>query len=182
MSREDTKDVYVSAVTRWWKDLHSDRRRAERAELRRCADVHQVVMALGYHRLRQKLIEELGELPVSAETLAATALTLTHVKTAYEGKAARSSSEKKRGQRPSLAALFAGLGGEPGRAPVSERRFQKLLRLEQRAELAPALRRTLPLIHHRAHLPSLLEDLRYWGPKTRQRWAEDYYDVSSDFD
>lgn len=60
------------------------------------------------------------------------------------------------------------------RAPVSELRFRRLLEINDRARLAAALRRVVPLMPG-VPVPDLARSVFFWGDDCKRRWAEQYW-------
>lgn len=58
---------------------------------------------------------------------------------------------------------------------LSVGRLQKLMRLEDRWELAVGLRRALPLIGGACNVAALGQDFLNWSEATRSRWWFDYF-------
>ena len=149
----------------WWhKAINADtgRTRKTRAELRRTDrplavlgveavhDLNRELDAAGY-RLRQK--------PDGPDRLALIAVALAHVK---EGRGA-------------TAAHRFGAGN---RKPLSEMRFNALIRTDTPRELIRPLVRALTIIGGGADVRKLANDLYWWGDKVRTDWCFDYYDAS----
>ena len=138
----------------WWRGLEQNR--GDRAELRRCADLLQVMQSEAFHGARQRLIAAgLSESESRSPRLAAIVALASHVK---------SSSDE------SLPAAFSS-GDKP---PVSPLRFRQILEAADDDELFTRLRRVLPLIDGRVNLPSLAANVWYWGDTVRKRWVYDY--------
>lgn len=73
---------------------------------------------------------------------------------------------------PQRIARAFGTGDEPA---LSNLRFQRLIRIEDRRELAVALRRALPLIGNACSVAALARDFLYWSESVRIRWCFDYF-------
>ncbi|MCJ1903244.1 type I-E CRISPR-associated protein Cse2/CasB [Paracoccus versutus] len=144
----------------WWRrhlrpDDDTGQARALRARLRR-ADHVTDVLAEG---LVIELHDRLAETPswcAEPLTLAALAQVLARV-------------ERHEGRR--IAQAF----GEGDPKALSALRFQRLIRSDDRQELATGLRRALPLIGGACNVAALAEDILFWGEKPRIRWCFDYY-------
>lgn len=144
-------------VSDWWTGLEEDR--GGWAELRRCRSIEEVFNCQAYfdlYRALQKLAE------VGRVQLEAAAGLVAHV---------RSDATEAR----SLAWCMAESRPDSGRAKVSDLRFRRLLKIENRQELYPSLIRILRLLKYRAPVVSLANDVYYWGSAVRRRWAYDYY-------
>lgn len=146
-------------VLAWWKqnlrpDDDTGPARALRARLRR-ADHMTDILAEG--RVIA-LHDHLSATPWRADPpiLAALAQVLAHV-------------EQHEGRR-----IAQGFGAGDPKA-LSPLRFQRLVRSDDRQELATGLRRALPLIGRACNVAALAEDILFWGEKPRIRWCFDYY-------
>ena len=144
-------------IRRWWgenlrpDDFESGAVRGFRARLRR-ADQPLDVLA---DAQVVALYEALGK-PPDPLTLAALVSVLAHVK---------------KHDRQRIARAF-GPADDPH---LSTLRFQRLIRSPDRAALAVALRRALPLIDHACDVAALGADFLYWGEAVRIRWCFDYF-------
>lgn len=148
-------------VAAWWCELQQDtgQSRAYRAQLRRAATVQDALMHPFTHALCRRVKEQAGfDLKSRSEVLGALAMSLAHVK-------------ESSGQ--SLPRLMG--QGDP--KPVSGLRFEKIIRAQTLMELAPLLRRVLPLVGHTCNVTKLAADLMYWSDETRQDWCFDYYNA-----
>lgn len=129
-----------------------------RAELRRAGTNAEVVFCRAYQRLRMDLPINLRDeyrLPAVAQVLA-------WVKTPMPEK--------------SLAASMGRRKVDGEETPfVSELRFKRLLRIEDRQALADLLIRLLPMVERSANPLTLAHDIWFWNERTRKRWANDYY-------
>lgn len=139
----------------WWESL--DEKRGDRAELRRCATLTEVAFTPAYHRLRQ---------------------TLCHHGTVYDdglvlavGLAARVKSNDMDG---TIAEQMAS-GKTNNSARVSGLRFRRLLKIEDKEVLFPAMGRIIALMDRRANLSSLIQSVYFWNERSRKQWAFDYY-------
>lgn len=133
-----------------------------RAELRRAATDTEVVFCRGYQQLRVVLPKNFHDeyrLPEVVRVLA-------QVKTLPAPNELMTSLPAQMGRRKS----------EGDETPVvSELRFKRLLRIEDRQELADLLIRLLPMVARTANPLILARDIWFWNEQTRKRWANDYY-------
>jgi len=74
-------------------------------------------------------------------------------------------------RRQRIAGAF-GAGEEP---PLSQLRFQRLIRSTESGELARALRRALSLIDPACNVAALGADFLRWDEQVRMRWCFDYF-------
>lgn len=144
----------------WWKqNLRPDQDtgpvRALRARLRR-ADHFADVLAEGRVIELHDRLAEMSSWRADPLTLAALAQVLAHV-------------ERHEGWR--VAQAFG--KGDP--RALSPPRFQRLMRSDDRQELATGLRRALPLVGRACNVAALAEDILFWGENSRIRWCFDYY-------
>ena len=149
----------------WWASLHSEnssgQARADRAALRRAADLDAVACTPAYQRLYQRLLrtrDGAGRPSFQRERLAAVVGLLAHVKTNTDKTLPQAMSTTQKGEKN----------------PVSELRFRRLLESPDADALFVGLRRTLPLIQGEVSVMSLADDVFNWGQVTKKRWAYDY--------
>lgn len=152
----------AKAILAWWHSLHGDETRdgdkGELAELRRAATLTEIVLCRAYQRLRHALLEA-GVFRDHEYQAVAVARVVARVKTVTPGLGfARLMAEDKN-----------------GKPRVSEARFKRLLREQDRWQLASDLARLLPMLENRADPVRLAGDLWLWGDDTRRAWANDYY-------
>jgi len=144
----------TGALLAWWHGLESNR--GDRAELRRCADLLQVMQTEAFHAARQRLIlAGLSAADSRSPRLAAIVALTAHAK-ATTGE--------------SLPEAFSA-GDKPR---VSALRFRQILESDDDDELFARLRRVLPLLDGRVNLAALAADIWYWGDRVRKRWVYDY--------
>lgn len=142
----------------WWEALKENR--GDRAELRRCKKIDEVLLTEAYHKLRKRL-GAVGFTPKSEDQLGAVAGLLAHVDEDVGGSG--------------IAAQMAG-GTPDEEAPLSGLRFRKLLRTESREGLYRPLMRAVRLLDRQANVAALANDVFYWDTSVRKRWAREYYD------
>ena len=155
----------AKAVLRaWWGALHSEaasgQARADRAALRRAADLNAVACTPAYQRLYRRMVAARGgaDWPsFQQDRLAAVVGLLAHVKTNTEA---------------SLPKAMSTDNGQDN--PVSALRFQRLLESPDADALFSGLRRSLPLIKGGVSVLSLADDVFGWGPRIQRCWAYDY--------
>ncbi len=160
-------------VLEWWRETIAspEAPSGPRAELRRVRSLEEVVFTPPYHDLRRRLRgtrwRNVDRLAV--DRLALVAGTLAQVR---EHDPSRSFAAQ--------MATTADGGGSRTRPRVAPSRFRRLLRLGDRAEdleqLFQQIRRIIALLDHRANVTDLANNLYWWNPDTRKRWALDYYD------
>ncbi|MEW6266581.1 MAG: type I-E CRISPR-associated protein Cse2/CasB [Thermodesulfobacteriota bacterium] len=149
------------ALIAWWQGLEEDK--GGRTELRRARSSLEAAFCPAFHRLRRAL-RPFG--PANPESLAATARVLAHVR--------QDEPQFKLGQR------MAQPKDKSQNAAVSGLRFRRLLKVEDREDLAERLVRVLGLLDHRAGIVDLAQTVYYWGPEAKKRLAFDYYDHAPD--
>jgi CRISPR system Cascade subunit CasB len=149
------------ALFRWWKAL--DDNRGDRAELRRCEDLLQVMQTIGFQRIRSQLVD-MGLKPEDSERdrLAAVIGLTAHVTSTADPALHMA--------LPHLAEAFS----EGDKPAVSPLRFRQLLDARTDDELFTRLRRVLPLVKARVSLFDLANSVFYWGDSVRKRWVYDY--------
>lgn len=149
------------ALFRWWKAL--DDNRGDRAELRRCEDLLQVMQTPAFQRIRRHLLE-IGLEPEDGERdrLAAVIGLASHVASAPDAALQKT--------LPPLGQAFS----EGDKPAVSPLRFRQMLDARTDDELFTRLRRVLPLVKNRVNLFDLVNAVFYWGDAVRKRWIFDY--------
>lgn len=154
----DDDSPEMQAITAWWQDL--DKKRGDRAELRRCSTLAEVAFTPAYHRLR-RAVAKFG--PVNADALALVAGLAARVKNNLPGN--------------TLAEQMA-TGKADGSARVSGLRFRRLLKVKESEELFTAMTRVVALLGGTVNLQSLAGSTYYWNDRTRKQWAFEYYSQS----
>lgn len=156
----------VNALMRWWKTLVAENpagaARADRAALRRAGNLTAVACLPAYQRVYRAMAGTAGERDwneYQRERIAAVVALLAHVKADSGLSVPRAMSQRAEGS---------------DRNPVSELRFQRLLEVSDMEALFAGLRRALPLVEHRVHPESLVQDVFFWGDNVKKRWAYDY--------
>lgn len=152
----------ASVAMSWWSELTLDvgKSNAARAELRRAITVADAVMQAATQDLYARLLTQTGvDLRHRADTLGALAMTLAQV-------------------RENSPLPLARLMGQGDPATVSGIRFERIIRAGSVADLAPMLRRILPLVGHQCSVVELANDILFWGGKTRQNWCFHYYNAT----
>lgn len=155
MSRPFTRqDPITGALLSWWRGLEQNR--GDRAELRRCADLLQVMQTGAFHIARRRLMDAgLSDDDSRRPRLAAIIALAAHVK---------GSSDQ------SLPETFSS-GETPSVSPL---RFRQILEATGDDELFTRLRRVLPLVDSAVNLHALAADVWHWGDSVRKRWVYDY--------
>ncbi len=170
MSTDRTENPYElgnaakNVLYAWWSILQSEevggQAKADRAILRRAADLNAVACTPAYQRLYRRMVAAHGgtDWPVfKQDYLAAVVALLAHVKTNTE------------------ASLPQSMSSENGQDnPVSALRFQRLLESPDADALFTGLRRALPLIKNGVNILSLANDVFGWNEYTKKRWAYSY--------
>ncbi|HON81885.1 MAG TPA: type I-E CRISPR-associated protein Cse2/CasB [Methanoregulaceae archaeon] len=152
-------DPHVSGfLLQWWEDL--DKRRGDRAELRRCKLPEEVLFLPSYYRLRLPMIQYDGFNDTSLGTVAGV---VSHAK--------RSDSSERFAEQ--LAKKPPG-----GDSPVmSELRFRKFLSIREPNALFREGIRAVRLLDGVVNIPDLAQGLYWWkNSRTRQEWARFYYE------
>ena len=148
----------AAAILGWWRvrlhDPHLGEARALSARLRRATSALEV--------LSEERVHELGRQIgcTDPERLAALAMVLANVK------------EHTGARLPRLLGA-----GDP--RPMSDLRFQRLMRTTDLGELAQALRRALPLAGNTCNVAMLGADILRWDENTRINWCFDYFGAST---
>jgi len=154
--RFDKDSPELQALEAWWRSL--DDNRGDRAELRRCGTLAEVVFTPAYHRLRQ-IVRRSGGVQDNGLALVA-------------GLAAR---VKNNVMDHTVAEQMATSKSDGGSARVSGLRFRRLLKAKDREEFFTAMVRIIALLGGAVNLQSLAKSAYFWNETTRKQWAFDYY-------
>lgn len=154
--RFDKDSPEFQALDVWWRSL--DDNRGDRAELRRCGTLAEVVFTPGYHRLRQIVRRSGG---VQDDGLALVAGLVARVKHNV--------------MDHTVAEQMATSKSDGGPAKVSGLRFRRLLKVKEREEFFTAMGRVIALLGGAVNLQSLAQSAYFWNDITRKQWAFDYY-------
>jgi len=158
----DTSGDFGTICMAWWRGLTDPsigRSRADLARLRRAGGAVDALAIRAVHDLNRKLAAAGHDMRSAPDKLALIAQVLAQVK-------------EHTGQR-----LAQRMGqGDP--KPLSEIRFDRLIRTRDPAELATQLRRALAVVGQGANVARLAQDLRWWTDATRASWCFDYYGAS----
>ena len=158
MSDDKRSDVGTICLG-WWGHLTNKeigRSRSDLARLKRASGAAEALAIKAVHELNTKLTAEDFGLRSRPEQLALIAMTLAQVKEHTAWRLARNMGR-----------------GDP--KPLSEIRFDSLIRTQLTAELSTSLRRALHATGQVANVAALAQDLFYWNDSTRARWCFDYY-------
>lgn len=143
-----------------WIDWLKKEGKGERAELRRCSTLTEVVFTPAYHRLRQ-VFRHIG---VCDDNSLALVVGLT-------------SRIKDDDNNGSFAEQMAS-GKIDGSARVSGLRFRRLLQFKESEDFYSAMIRIIALLGGKVNLQSLARSVYLWGDRfidIRKEWAFDYY-------
>jgi len=158
--------VTSEVLQKWWEGLQIDNK-GDRAELRRCATVLEVVMTPAYHRIYRLLTQgERGLLDNPEHRNERIPLIVALV-----------AQIKDKGVLPRAQPLAKVMSASPegsDRPSVSPSRFRRLLTLDSPDDLLAGFRRVLPLIDGEVRPQVLAQDLYYWGDKRKRAWAYAY--------
>ena len=152
--RFDKDSPELQAFVAWWRSLEDNR--GDRAELRRCGTLAEVVFTPAYHRLHQT-VRRYGK--VHDDGLAVMA-----------GLAAKVKNNVTDNTVPEQMAT-----GKGDSARVSGLRFRRLLKVKGQEELFTAFGRVIALLGGSVNLQSMAQSVYFWNDRTRKAWAFDYY-------
>ena len=159
----DDKQLDVGAICLgWWAYLTNreiGRSRADLARLKRAPNMAEALAIKAVHELNAKLAAGGYDLRHRPERLALIAMTLAQVKETTD-------------------ARLAHRMGKEETKPLSEIRFDVLIRTKGSADLVAPLRRALAATGQTANVAALARDLFYWNDSTRAAWCFDYYGAS----
>lgn len=155
----------IQVMLAWWSDLQ-ERSRGDRAQLRRCHDLNEIMMSQSFMNLRRRLQSENYHYNSNHRLvqLAAIAGVLAHL------------DEHVSGER--FGKQLAASSGDGGRAAVSGLRFRRLLSNQAVDELYVPLVRVLRMLGRKANANDLIWSIQRWeesGSPVQQQWAENYY-------
>jgi CRISPR system Cascade subunit CasB len=158
----------------WWLRLSKDS--ANRAELKRCESVTEVMLTPAFQQLCRQLKPQMPEGNRWQEKLAIVAGLAAHLDR-------HSSEQVLQNQGDNLAALVKQLASDKdgrlsarsGHRPVvSELRFRRLIQREA-DDLYTPLIRIIRMLGGKANLFGLAESIFYWGDAVKKRWAFAYF-------
>lgn len=152
-------DDFGKVLRKWWQGLEDDK--GGRALLRRARQTLDVAACPAFHRLRWA-IGELGHIDTVRLSMIAMAAARVERILPSQTLAKTMAQAKEGGSNPRVSGL----------------RFRRLIQIDDRRELWGPLRRILALVDNTADIATLAQDLYFWGPKVKIRWAEDYYDIA----
>ena len=175
-----------SKVVEWWKDLTGNRvdqdgsqkkvdagRNGDRAELRRCSEPQQVLMCKGFHRLRLLIGGDLSNEKTLA--LGAVAGLCSHIKTLET--------------KISFPAMLATpTEKEKTSPPLSELRFQKIVKSRTPEDLYTNLRRAINILKNKGNITSITNGVFLWYKNRNNpavniqdtllfQWSNDYFNT-----
>ena len=154
-SLEKNSDA-CNVLIAWWKNL--DNERGDRADLRRCHNVVEVVFNPTYHRLWLDM-NKIGF--GNKDSVALIAGVLAHVRNDQRGE--------------SFAAQMASLNGGSN-SQISSLRFKRLLKIEGKEELFSSIVRVIKLMDGNVNICNLANSLYWWNDITKKQWAYSYYE------
>lgn len=155
--RFDRVSPETEALRAWWRWL--DENRGERAVLRRCGTLTEVVFSPAYYRLRSA-VSRFGFIDDDSLALVA-------------GLAARIKDDI--GNVSIAEQMATAKSSGDAKARVSGLRFRRLLKVKEREDLFSAMTRIIALLDGSVNLQSLTQGVYFWNDKTRKQWAFDYY-------
>jgi len=142
------------AITKWHAWLHNENRRGERARLRRCDGLEEIMLQPAFYRLCRE--PSLRKKPVDALALAAGLLAWV----------------ENSDERPTPVLL--GHPKQPGEETplLSELRFQHLLASHTAEDLFQNLRRAIVHVGKKANPVLLADEILHW--QAQQKWPDSY--------
>jgi len=158
------------ALLECWESLLQNK--GDRAELRRCKNLDDVQKTSAYQRNFWKLIDKFrqGGNSVSHEQMATIIVLSAYVD---ENKAAHEESGENK-------ADFFGYQISCGEKPkLSELRFRRLLKINDREKLFRFLIQVIRLLDKKVNLLDLLLIAYFWGDKTKTELAYKYYEKAN---
>ena len=133
--------------------------RTTRARLRRCSTAPEALTIDAVHDLNARLRAK--GFPPGAGLLALIAIALAHVSESGE---------------LGLAAEFGRRAGKDGPRPLSEQRFQALIRTTRHTDLIVPLRRAMAIVRRAPiAVAPMANDLFFWNENIRTKWCFQYF-------
>lgn len=169
----------MRALLHWWQGL--DQARGDRAALRRCHTLAEIVLTPAFNRLRIDLARFAELDSGTIARLAVVAGVLAHVTPpADENMIEGLLTPRPHGQ---IARQMAAPPPDGTRSPVSELRFRRLLSIPE-SEPEALFAAMIRLVRHlggtpaQVDVPSMARGLFHWNQKTKQTWAFAYYEAA----
>lgn len=162
--RTNSFPLVLERTVSWWAGLQTPRSSGDRARIRRSRSPDEVAMQSIYYELLESVLDINGgdilskmvpyRLPLIAGLLA-------HVKE-NDSKCpiAKAMGMKKQGS---------------DRSVISDLRFRRILRTEDRGELYITMIRIIKMLDGKVDVRDLTTSLFFWNEQTRKRWASQYY-------
>jgi CRISPR system Cascade subunit CasB len=142
------------AIQKWWSDLKDNA--GERATLRRAKNGLEVAMQPAYYRLLSALAKENLKINLT-DKLPFVAGLLAHVK-----------------EHQALA-FAKQMKGSNDKNPVSDLRFRRILRIENRDDLYVMMIRFIRMLDGKANIYDIAHSILYWSDRVKKEWASQYY-------
>jgi CRISPR system Cascade subunit CasB len=147
-------DPTAGALLAWWRGLEHDR--ADRAQLRRCATLLQVMQTEAFHAARRRFIAAgMCDADSRKPRLASIVGLAAHLTSMTDEAFPKTCS----------------LGDKPAVSPL---RFRQMLEADDDDELFTRIRRVIPLVDGRANVVALAANIWYWGDAVRKSWVYEY--------
>lgn len=178
------------ALFKWWLGL--SHHKGDRASLRRCDELVEVIAIPVFHDLCARLLND-GSLDArsrydATQRLCAVAALVGRIRPpqnagdAETPKDPEPDAQDKR-RLPSLPLCMAGCRSpsergqmDSDKALVSQLRFRRLIQAETQEDFFHQMRRILRLLpDDRIDIAELADAAYHWGPRLKTRWAYDYF-------
>lgn len=164
----------LATLQGWWRNLSDDTAsglwKADRARLKRCANLTDVTLSPAYHRIHVALSR--AHLPHTwndreNDRLAAIVGLAARLKPGSEDAASL----------PQAMGRWVKGSDKP---VVSELRLRRVLENDDIEALFTSLTRIVPMVQGAVDVQSLAVDVFHWGDVVRKRWAYQYYGAAED--
>jgi len=155
------------ALLEYWGGLLANK--GDRAELRRCKNINEIQLTSAFQRSYWKLFDKFaqGDKHPSKEQMAIIIALAAHIDENH-------STYKKDNE---IKSDFFGYQISRGDKPkLSELRFRRLLKINDREKLFRILIQTIRLLDKKVNLLDLLSIAYFWGDKTKTKLAYKYYE------
>lgn len=161
-------------ILEWWEELKTHK--GDRAEIRRCKKLSEVELTSAYQRFYWQFLNEFKEdqnnwVPSKEKTALLVALAVY----VSENKSLHKSEEDEQ-EKIDYFAYQISRGEKP---KLSELRFRRLLKIQDREKLFRFLIQVIRLLDRKVNLLDILKIAFYWNDNTKKSLAYKYYEKAN---